>query len=60
MKNFKQFITVKAAADYLGVAGNTIRNWGRTGKVQEQRHPVNGYRLYRKKDLDRLLRKLEG
>ena len=41
------------------VAPNTLRNWGRDGKITEHRHPVNNYRLYKKTDLDRLLREAE-
>ena len=49
------FLTVGEAAEYLGVSASTLRNWDRLGKVQAGRHPVNGYRLYSKKDLDNLV-----
>ncbi len=49
------FLTVGEAAEYLGVSASTLRNWDRSGKVQAGRHPVNGYRLYSKKDLDNLV-----
>jgi hypothetical protein len=36
--------------DYL-----RIKEAGREGKIRTHRHPINGYRLYRKADLDALL-----
>lgn len=53
-----QYLTIKAAAELLGVAPNTLRSWGAAGKVSEYRHPVNNYRLYEQSELDQLLAKL--
>ena len=53
------FVTVHHAAEILGVAMNTVRAWGAAGKIPEYRHPINGYRLYRRKDLDKVIRTLE-
>jgi excisionase family DNA binding protein len=47
-----------AAADYLGVAQNTIRKWAARGDIPMHRNPVNGYRLFKKADLDKLLKKV--
>ena len=52
------FVTVKEAAMILDVAPNTIRAWGAGGKITEYRHPVNNYRLYKRKELEELLKKL--
>jgi DNA (cytosine-5)-methyltransferase 1 len=52
-------MTVSQAAQFLGVSASTLRNWDRAGKLVAIRHPVNGYRLYRKEDLIALLRKME-
>jgi len=57
MQKLQNYLRIKEAAEYLGVSPNTLRNWGHTGKIVEHRHPVNNYRLYKKMDLDRLLRK---
>jgi hypothetical protein len=54
-----EYLTVREAAAYVGVSPNTLRNWGRGGKLVERRHPVNGYRLYSKEELDALLREAE-
>lgn len=52
------FVGVKEAAELLGVSPNTIRAWGASGKLIEHRHPVNNYRLFKVKDLERLVAKL--
>jgi len=55
---FDEYLTVKQAAQLLGVSPDTLRNWDRAGKFTPSRHPINGYRLYRRSDLDRLLQEL--
>ena len=57
MAKLDSFLTVTEAAEYLGVSPNTIRNWGRGGKIQEYRHPISNYRLFKVVDLDKLLKK---
>jgi len=52
-------MTIKEAAAYLGVAPNTLRNWGASGKLKERRHPMNDYRLYTKAELDRLVKRVK-
>lgn len=59
MTNLQHFLTVKEAAEFLGVTPNTLRNWGAAGKVPEFRHPVNNYRLYKQEDLETLLHQIE-
>lgn len=53
------FIHVKEAAELLGVCANTIRAWGAAGKISEHRHPINNYRLYKRKDIERILREMQ-
>ena len=60
MPNLRDYMTIKEAAEYLGVAPNTLRNWGRSGKIQEHRNPLNGYRLYRRAALDRLMQRIKS
>jgi len=60
MSKFCDYMTIKQAAEYLGVAPNTLRNWGRSGKIKERRNPLNGYRLYTRVDLDRLMKRIES
>jgi excisionase family DNA binding protein len=58
MTKVKDYLRVKDAADYLGVSPNTLRNWSRDGRIPVYRNPINAYRLYKKSDLERLLRQI--
>lgn len=49
------YLQVKEAALFLGVAPNTLRNWERQGKIAVYRHPMNGYRLFKRGDLEAVL-----
>lgn len=60
MPKLDDYLTIKDAAEYLGVSVNTLRNWGRDSRIEEYRHPINNYRLYRQVDLDNVMRKLEA
>lgn len=53
---FSEYLTVREAASVLGVSPSTLRNWDRTGKLRAIRHPLNGYRIYLKNELERILR----
>jgi excisionase family DNA binding protein len=53
--NLGEYLTVKEAAQFLGVSPETLRNWDHTGKFKALRHPVNGYRLYLRERLETLL-----
>lgn len=59
MLRLGDFLRVGEAAAYLGVAPNTIRNWGQRGKIPEYRHPVNNYRLYRRDDLRKFMQRVD-
>ena len=53
-----EFVLVSEAAEMLGVCPNTIRSWGASGKITEYRHPINDCRMFKRKDLDRILREM--
>jgi len=53
------FLRVKEAAELLGISPNTVRAWGKDGKIPEYRHPVNNYRLYKRAELEKVLRAVE-
>jgi DNA-binding transcriptional MerR regulator len=53
-------LTVKQAAQFLGVADNTMRNWDGAGAVPICRHPTNNYRLFAVADLERIRRKIQA
>ena len=58
MANFKEYLTVKDTAEFLGVAIMTLHRWDAAGKLKATRHPINNYRLYKRSDLKKLLQKL--
>jgi excisionase family DNA binding protein len=58
VEKLSDYMRVAEAADYLGVSPNTLRNWVNAGKIAAVRHPLNDYRLFKKKDLDSLLKKV--
>ena len=58
MEKLSDYLRISEAAQHLGVSPNTLRNWVNAGKVAAIRHPVNDYRLFKRKDLDALLKKV--
>ncbi|WP_417377386.1 helix-turn-helix domain-containing protein [Gimesia maris] len=60
MDKLKDFLRISEAAEYLGVSPNTLRNWENADKIAAHRHPVNGYRLFRREELDALLNQVQG
>ncbi len=52
------FLLVKETAELLGVSANTVRVWATTGKLQEYRHPVNNYRLFKREEVEALLEQI--
>jgi DNA (cytosine-5)-methyltransferase 1 len=58
VQKLDDYLQIREAAEFLGVSPNTLRNWGREAKIAELRHPVNNYRLYRRSDLEKLLRRV--
>lgn len=53
-----EFVLVGEAAEMLGVCPNTIRSWGANGKITEYRHPVNAYRMFKRTEIERLIKKM--
>jgi len=58
MKTMQEFLLVKEVARLLGVSPNTVRAWADSGKLPEHRHPVNNYRLFKLKDVEKLARQI--
>jgi MerR family transcriptional regulator, copper efflux regulator len=58
LPNLQGYLTIKEAAEVLGVSPKTLRNWDRTHKLKPVRHPLNRYRLYRRQDLEAFLQQL--
>ena len=59
MKNLRDYLRIKQAAEFIGVSESTLRNWERSGKITTYRHPISRYRLYKKIDLEDLLKGIE-
>jgi hypothetical protein len=55
LESLENYVRVGEAASIFGVTPKTLRNWDRAGKLQARRHPVNGYRIYLREELQALL-----
>lgn len=54
-----KLITIRKAAEILGVTPLTLRNWDNSGKFLASRHPINNYRVYKVSDIENLLMEIE-
>ena len=59
-RRLDEYLRVKEAAVLLGISADTLRNWDRADRLKPLRHPINGYRLYRRSELETFLREVEG
>lgn len=55
----KKYITIKKAAQMLGVSTLTLRNWDNSGKFEAGRHPISNYRVYLLSDVEKLLEDMD-
>jgi len=58
MVKLNHYMTVKQAASFLGVSPMTLRRWDNEKKLKATRHPMNNYRLYEKKQLEKVLKEI--
>jgi len=54
----KGYLKILEAAQFLGVTSQTLRNWDNEKKLTPYRHPINNYRMYKKSQLEKLLKKV--
>ncbi len=59
MKKLTDYVKTAEAAEILGVSQNTLRKWASAGVIMMRRNPANGYRLFKRADLERFLNKVE-
>jgi len=59
MTNLNDYLTIKKAASFLGVSPMTLRRWDNGKKLKATRHPINNYRLYERKQLEKILEEIE-
>lgn len=57
MIRLTDYLKTAEAADVLGVSQNTLRKWAGSGAIPMHRNPVNGYRLFERADLEKILKK---
>lgn len=57
-ENLKDYMSIKEAAEFLGVDKMTLRRWDNAGKLRAFRHPVSDWRLYKRDDLEALLKEI--
>ena len=57
MSKLSDYLKTGEAAEFLGVSQNTLRTWAGDGAIPVHRNPANGYRLFRRQDLESFLRK---
>ena len=50
-----EYVKVAEAAEILGVSQGSLRNWAEVGKMPMHKNPANGYRLFKRKNLDDFL-----
>ncbi len=58
MAKLNEYVKVAEAARILGVSQGTVRAWAEAGKIPMHRNPANGYRLFRRADLEAFLHKI--
>lgn len=58
MAKLNEYVKVAEAARILGVSQGTVRAWAGARKIPMHRNPANGYRLFRRADLEAFLRKI--
>ena len=56
----RRYLTIKEAAQMLGVTPLTLRNWDKKGLLTAYRNPINNYRVYRPDQVELLLRRVES
>lgn len=54
------YLKVKEAAEFIGVDKITLRNWEKNKKITVYRDPINAHRLYKKEDLEELLKSIKS
>ena len=54
----KPVLLIAEAAEVLGVSQVTLRRWDASGRFPARRHPINGYRLYKRENVLMLLRQI--
>jgi excisionase family DNA binding protein len=54
-----EYVKVAEAAEILGVSQGTVRAWAETGKIPMHKNPANGYRLFKRSELEQFLDQID-
>ncbi|MFN9418450.1 MAG: MerR family transcriptional regulator [Pirellula sp.] len=54
-----EYVKVAEAAEILGVSQGTVRAWAEAGKIPMHKNPANGYRLFKREELEQFLARIE-
>lgn len=60
MLKLGEYLKIASAAKLLGISQNTLRSWADSGRIAVHKNPINGYRLFLKKDLEEFLQSVES
>lgn len=60
MTKLTDYVKTAEAAEILGISQNTLRKWAGRGDIPMHRNPANGYRLFKRQDLDAFLKRVEA
>lgn len=56
----RKYISIKEAAEILGITPLTLRNWDKKGILTAYRNPINNYRVYKLDQVEMFLRRIEN
>jgi len=54
-----EYVKVAEAAEILGVSQGTVRTWAEAGKIPMHKNPANGYRLFKRTELEQFLDQID-
>jgi excisionase family DNA binding protein len=54
-----EYVKVAEAAEILGVSQGTVRTWAEAGKIPMHKNPANGYRLFKRSELEQFLDQID-
>ena len=60
LNRLDQYLNRRKAAEFLGISPQTLATWqrNRTNKIRVYTHPVTGWPMYRREDLEKFLREI--
>lgn len=56
MEKLNDYVKTAEAAEILGVSQTTLRKYAEAGKIPVRKNPANGYRLFKRSDLEGFLK----